>query len=69
MLRVHHGAVDQTMVTVRPPVDVMKEIRGVLTGMGVDVSSSARNGSPHGSNHGCHFRFMWKGNINSELFV
>jgi protein-serine/threonine kinase len=37
-IRVHHGAVDQTMITSRPPVDVMKSVREVLIGMGVEVS-------------------------------
>jgi protein-serine/threonine kinase len=36
-IRVHHGAVDQTMITSRPPVDVMKSVREVLEGMGVEV--------------------------------
>ncbi|KAH8822752.1 Pkinase-domain-containing protein [Flagelloscypha sp. PMI_526] len=37
-IRVHHGAVDQTMITSRPPVDVMKSVREVLIGMGVEVA-------------------------------
>ncbi|KAF8637133.1 hypothetical protein AX17_003037 [Amanita inopinata Kibby_2008] len=36
-MRVHHGAVDQTMVTTGPPPNVMKQIRQVLEGMGLEI--------------------------------
>ncbi|EGO02964.1 hypothetical protein SERLA73DRAFT_176454 [Serpula lacrymans var. lacrymans S7.3] len=37
VLRVHHGAVDQTTITTRPPPEVMKHVREVLEGMGVEI--------------------------------
>ncbi|KAF8890720.1 hypothetical protein BD779DRAFT_1610786 [Infundibulicybe gibba] len=36
-LRIHHGAVDQTTVTTGSPPDVMKHVREVLEGMGIEV--------------------------------
>ncbi|KAF9078306.1 hypothetical protein BDP27DRAFT_1280773 [Rhodocollybia butyracea] len=36
-LRTHHGAVDQSTVTTRPPPEVMKHVQSVLVGMGVEV--------------------------------
>ncbi|KAJ3727325.1 CAMK/CAMKL/Kin4 protein kinase [Lentinula guzmanii] len=36
-LRTHHGAVDQSTVTTRPPPEVMKHVQAVLVGMGVEV--------------------------------
>lgn len=36
-LRIHHGAVDQTTITTKPPPEVMKHVREVLEGMGVEV--------------------------------
>lgn len=36
-LRVHHGAVDQTTITTRPPPEVMGHVREVLEGMGVEI--------------------------------
>ena len=37
MMRIHHGAVDQAMVTTRPPAEVMKQVRELLEGMGVEI--------------------------------
>lgn len=37
VLRVHHGAVAHSMITTRPPPEVMKHVRDVLEGMGVDI--------------------------------
>ncbi|CCL99801.1 uncharacterized protein FIBRA_01825 [Fibroporia radiculosa] len=37
-IRTHHGPLDQTMVTTGPPPEVMKHIRAVLEGMGVEIS-------------------------------
>ena len=37
-LRVHHGAVDQTTITTGSPPEVMKHVRHVLEGMGIDIS-------------------------------
>ncbi|KAF9007012.1 hypothetical protein BDQ17DRAFT_1389151 [Cyathus striatus] len=36
-LRVHHGAVDQAMITTKSPQDVMKIVREVLEGMGIEI--------------------------------
>ncbi|KAJ3843034.1 CAMK/CAMKL/Kin4 protein kinase [Lentinula raphanica] len=36
-LRLHHGAVDQSTVTTRPPPEVMKHVHAVLMGMGMEV--------------------------------
>ncbi|KAE9400840.1 Pkinase-domain-containing protein [Gymnopus androsaceus JB14] len=36
-LRTHHGAVDQSTVTTRPPPEVMKHVQAVLINMGVEV--------------------------------
>lgn len=37
VLRIHHGAVDQDMVTTRPPPEVIKHMKEVLIGMGIEV--------------------------------
>ncbi|KAK0201030.1 CAMK/CAMKL/Kin4 protein kinase [Desarmillaria ectypa] len=37
VLRIHHGAVDQDMVTTRPPSEVIKHMKDVLIGMGIEV--------------------------------
>ena len=37
VLRIHHGAVDHSTITTRPPPEVMKHVRDVLEGMGVDI--------------------------------
>lgn len=36
-LRIHHGAVDQTTITTRPPEEVMKHVKEILEGMGVEI--------------------------------
>jgi protein-serine/threonine kinase len=36
-LRIHHGAVDQTTITTRPPVEVMKHVKEILEGMGMEM--------------------------------
>ena len=36
-LRIHHGAVDQTTITTRPPPEVMAHVRKVLEGMGMEI--------------------------------
>ena len=36
-MRIHHGAVDQMMVTTRPPAEVMKHVRELLEGMGLEI--------------------------------
>ncbi|KAF9478577.1 Pkinase-domain-containing protein [Pholiota conissans] len=36
-LRVHHGAVDQTTITTRPPPEVMAHVKKVLQDMGVEA--------------------------------
>ncbi|KAF8918350.1 hypothetical protein CPB85DRAFT_1213994 [Mucidula mucida] len=36
-LRAHHGAVDPDMTTTRPPPEVIKHIKDVLLGMGIEV--------------------------------
>ncbi|EMD32832.1 hypothetical protein CERSUDRAFT_68519 [Gelatoporia subvermispora B] len=40
-LRVHHGAVDTTMITTGSPPEVMKHVRAVLEGMGVEIQLEA----------------------------
>ncbi|KAM5537341.1 hypothetical protein V8D89_009071 [Ganoderma adspersum] len=37
-LRVHHGAVDQTTITTGAPPEVMKHVKAVLEGMGIDIA-------------------------------
>lgn len=37
-LRVHHGAVDQTTITTGSPPEVMKHVKAVLEGMGIDIT-------------------------------
>ena len=37
VIRTHHGAVSQATVTSGPPIEVMRHVREVLLGMGVDV--------------------------------
>ncbi|RPD53612.1 Pkinase-domain-containing protein [Lentinus tigrinus ALCF2SS1-6] len=37
-LRVHHGAVDQTTITTGSPPEVMKHVKAVLEGMGIDIA-------------------------------
>lgn len=36
-LRIHHGAVDPTAITTRPPPEVMAHVKKVLEGMGVEI--------------------------------
>ena len=36
-LRIHHGAVDQTTITTRPPMEVMNHVKDILEGMGVEI--------------------------------
>ena len=36
-LRIHHGAVDQTTITTRPPPEVMAHVKKILEGMGVEI--------------------------------
>ncbi|KAG5637449.1 hypothetical protein H0H81_004558 [Sphagnurus paluster] len=36
-LRTHHGAVDQSTITTKPPPDVIRHVRAVLEGMGVEI--------------------------------
>ncbi|KAF9528827.1 hypothetical protein CPB83DRAFT_300476 [Crepidotus variabilis] len=36
-LRIHHGAVDPSAVTTRPPPEVMQHVRKVLEGMGMEI--------------------------------
>ncbi|TEB33667.1 Pkinase-domain-containing protein [Coprinellus micaceus] len=36
-LRIHHGAVDQTTITTRPPPEVMAHVKKVLETMGVEI--------------------------------
>ncbi|KZT65086.1 Pkinase-domain-containing protein [Daedalea quercina L-15889] len=36
-IRKHHGPLDQTTVTTRPPPEVMKHVKDVLEGMGVEI--------------------------------
>jgi protein-serine/threonine kinase len=36
-IRIHHGAVDQTTITTKPPPEVFKHVREVLEGMGVEI--------------------------------
>ena len=37
-LRVHHGAVDQTTITTGAPPEVMKHVKAILEGMGIDIA-------------------------------
>ena len=37
-LRVHHGAVDTTTITTGSPPEVMKHVKAVLEGMGIDIT-------------------------------
>ncbi|KAG5643181.1 hypothetical protein DXG03_001385 [Asterophora parasitica] len=37
VLRTHHGAVDQSTVTTKPPPEVIRHVRRVLEGMGVEI--------------------------------
>lgn len=37
VLRIHHGAVDQNMITTRPPPEVMRRIKELLLEMGIEV--------------------------------
>ncbi|KAI0334266.1 Pkinase-domain-containing protein [Cubamyces sp. BRFM 1775] len=37
-LRVHHGAVDQTTITTGSPPEVMKHVKAVLEGMGIEIA-------------------------------
>lgn len=37
VLRIHHGAVDQTTITTRPPPEVIKHVCQVLEGMGIEL--------------------------------
>lgn len=41
VLRVHHGAVDQTTITTRPPPEVIKHVCQVLDGMGVELKAES----------------------------
>ncbi|KAF8064232.1 CAMK/CAMKL/Kin4 protein kinase [Lyophyllum atratum] len=36
-LRTHHGAVDQSTITTKPPPEVIRHVRAVLEGMGVEI--------------------------------
>ena len=37
VLRIHHGAVDHSTVTTKPPPEVMKHVKEVLESMGIDI--------------------------------
>ncbi|KAF5375380.1 hypothetical protein D9615_007961 [Tricholomella constricta] len=37
MLRTHHGAVDQSTITTKPPPEVIRHVREVLEGMGMEI--------------------------------
>ena len=41
VLRIHHGAVDQTTITTRPPPEVIKHICKVLEEMGMDIKAES----------------------------
>lgn len=41
VLRIHHGAVDQTTITTRPPPEVIKHVCQVLEGMGIDLKAES----------------------------
>ncbi|KAG2137465.1 Pkinase-domain-containing protein [Suillus clintonianus] len=41
VLRIHHGAVDQTTITTRPPPEVIKHVCQVLEGMGIELKSES----------------------------
>ena len=36
-MRIHHGAVDQSTITTRPPPEVMQHVRQILLDMGIEV--------------------------------
>ena len=36
-LRIHHGTIDQTTITTRPPHEVMAHVKKILEGMGVEI--------------------------------
>ena len=36
-LRTHHGAVDQSTITTKPPPEVIKHVKEILEGMGVEI--------------------------------
>ncbi|KIM59647.1 hypothetical protein SCLCIDRAFT_55606, partial [Scleroderma citrinum Foug A] len=40
-LRIHHGAVDQTTITTRPPPEVMKRICQVLEELGMEFKAES----------------------------
>ena len=39
ILRVHHGAVDQTTITTGSPPEVMKHVKQVLESMGIEITA------------------------------
>ncbi|KAG1750401.1 Pkinase-domain-containing protein [Suillus paluster] len=41
VLRIHHGAVDQTTITTRPPPEVIKHVCQVLEGMGIELKQES----------------------------
>jgi protein-serine/threonine kinase len=41
VLRIHHGAVDQTTITTRPPPEVIKHVCKVLEEMGMDIKAES----------------------------
>ena len=41
VLRIHHGAVDQTTITTRPPPQVIKHVCKVLEEMGMDIKAES----------------------------
>ncbi|KAF9221803.1 Pkinase-domain-containing protein [Gyrodon lividus] len=41
VLRIHHGAVDQTTITTRPPPEVMKHVCKVLEEMGMEIKAES----------------------------
>ncbi|KAG2133805.1 Pkinase-domain-containing protein [Suillus bovinus] len=41
VLRIHHGAVDQTTITTRPPPEVIKHVCQVLEGMGIELKAES----------------------------
>ncbi|KAF8127635.1 Pkinase-domain-containing protein [Boletus edulis] len=41
VLRIHHGAVDQTTITTRPPPEVIKHVCKVLEEMGMDLKAES----------------------------
>jgi protein-serine/threonine kinase len=40
-LRIHHGAVDQMMISTRPPPEVMAHVKKILEGMGIETQSES----------------------------